>query len=90
MEIKLIYDFFMPQNSFIRWIPAYPGQIFEGDTVRVLEDAFLSEAGKAMHNGRVGVVIEVSGGDIIVKSTDDRKPKLTASRYPYYKLEKAV
>lgn len=58
--------------------------------MRVLIDAFTSEAGRSIHNGRVGIVVAVSGGDIIVASTDDKHPTLTRARYPYYKLEKAV
>ena len=80
----------MPDSNFIRWIPAYPGHLFEGDKVRVLNDAFTSKAGQRIHNGRVGVVIGVSSGDIIVKTIDDKMPQLTEARYPYYKLEKAV
>jgi hypothetical protein len=80
----------MPDNAFTRWIPAYPGHLSRGDKVRVLHDAFASEAGRTIHNGRVGVVVAVASGDIIVKTTDDRKPALTEARYPYYKLEKAV
>jgi hypothetical protein len=80
----------MPDSDFIRWIPAYPGYLFEGDRVRVLHNAFASEAGQRIHNGRVGVVVRVASGDIVVKTTDEKKPRLTEARYPYYKLEKAV
>lgn len=76
--------------QFMRWIPAYPGHLYKGDRVRVLMNAFSSPAGQQIHNGRIGVVIDVRDGDIIVESIDNRKPKLTQTRYPYYKLEKAV
>lgn len=80
----------MPDRDFTRWIPAYPGHLAEGDRVRVLDNAFSSEAGRRIHNGREGEVVAVASGDIIVRSTDGREPSLTEARYPYYKLEKAV
>ena len=80
----------METLPFRRWIPAYPGDLKRGDRVRVLQDAFSCKTLGTIHNGREGVVLESRDGDIIVASTDNRIPQLTQSRYPYYKLEKAV
>jgi hypothetical protein len=79
----------MPDNNYLKWIPAYPGHLSSGDKVRVVSDAFPGRAG-AIHNGRIGEVVLAAEGDIIVRSVDGRTPALTRSRYPYYKLEKAV
>lgn len=80
----------MDEDSFNRWIPAYPGNLTSGDKVRVMLDAFTSEAGRQIHNGRIGVVLAVKDGEIIIKTQDNRTPRLAEARYPYYKLEKAV
>ena len=80
----------MDTLPFSRWIPTYPGHLYKGDKVRVLQDAFDEETLSRIHNGRVCVVLDAKDGDIIVASIDDRLPRLTDTRYPYYKLEKAV
>jgi len=72
-----------------RWTPANHSQLVNGDLVRVLPNAFGHRAGE-IHNGRVGVVIDISDGDIVVKSVDDKFPVLKAAHYPIYKLEKSA
>lgn len=76
----------MHDDEFI-WFPAAPSNIFEGDLVRVRLDAFGPVVGPK-HNGRIGVVIQVSGEDVVVKSIDARKPRLSKTHYPCHKLEK--
>ena len=68
------------------WKPATPGQIKPGDTVRVLLDAFKSEVGE-IHNGRIGEVVKVEFGDVIVNSIDSRLPKLEGAHYSPHHLE---
>lgn len=60
-----------------------------GDTVRVRKDAFTDEAGR-VHNGRVGRVLAKRSGDIIIRTTDDRKPYLDGAHYPPSALELKV
>lgn len=71
------------------WIPLQPGNIFVGDEVRVLPDAFDDSTG-SIHNGRRGKVIGVRYGDVIIKSTDGKLPELNGSHYSPYKLEKRI
>ena len=68
------------------WKPLTPGQIKPGDKVRVRLDAFSGELA-AIHNGRLGEVIKTEYGDVIIKSTDNRLPKLDGSHYSPYHLE---
>lgn len=60
-----------------------------GDIVRVRDGAYSGSTG-AIHNGRTCEVIEVRGGDVIVRSVDGRKPSLSETRHPPYNLEKLV
>jgi len=71
------------------WIPVQPGQIVVGDVVRVKADAYTDKLGP-IHNGRKGLVVAVRYGDIIVNSTDGKKPDLNGVHYAPYKLEKRV
>lgn len=71
------------------WKPAQPGQLKVADQVRVKKDAFTGSLGKT-HNGRRGVIIAIRYGDIIVNSTDGRKPKLEGTHYSPHHLEKRV
>lgn len=64
------------------WQPAVPGHVRPGNRVRVRADAF-DEAIGPLHNGREGVVVEVGGGDVIVRTTDDREPALMAHYSPH-------
>ena len=72
-----------------RWMPARLGQIRPGQQVRVRLDAFTGELGR-LHNGRIGVVVEVGDGDVIVRSIDERAPRLMAAHYAPYVLEELV
>jgi hypothetical protein len=55
--------------------------------VRVKSDAFRGDIGP-MHNSRVGKVIAVRYGDVIINSTDGKTPELKGVHYSPYKLEK--
>jgi hypothetical protein len=71
------------------WLPAQPGFIAMGEEVRVKPDAFAGELAP-VHNGRKGKVVGVRYGDIIVRSTDNKKPFLDGAHYSPYMLEKRV
>ena len=71
------------------WYPAQPGQIRVADIVRVRVDAFTGDPGR-VHNGRVGKVVGVRYGDIIVKTIDNRVPVLDGAHYSPHMLEKLV
>ena len=60
-----------------------------GNTVRVRHDAFTGDLAHS-HNGRVGRVLAKRNGDIIVRSTDDKKPYLDMAHYPPSVLELRV
>jgi hypothetical protein len=71
------------------WIQAQPGQLKVTDIIRVKTDVFNGDLGK-MHNGRVGKVVGVRYGDIVVKTIDNRQPSLDGSHYSPHMLEKLV
>jgi hypothetical protein len=71
------------------WVPVNPGEIQIADVVRVKSDAFQDKLGP-IHNGRLGVVVAVRYGDIIVNSTDQKSPELKGVHYSPYKLEKRL
>ena len=71
------------------WKPAQAGKLKVADEVRVKSDAFNGSLGKT-HNGRRGVITAIRYGDIIVKSTDNRKPVLEGAHYAPYHLEKKI
>jgi hypothetical protein len=71
------------------WVAAQPGQIKVTDIVRVRLDAFNGDLGRA-HNGRLGKVVGVRYGDIIVKTVDDKLPKLSGAHYSPHMLEKLI
>jgi len=79
----------MPDEKDAVWVPLQPGQITVGDEVRVLADAFDGKLGP-VHNGRIGRVVAVRYGDVIIKSTDGKSPELDGAHYSPYKLEKRV
>lgn len=87
-KVALNHSLVAPNDSEV-WVPAQPGFISVGDEVRVLYNAFSDETGK-MHNGRRGKVVAVRYGDVIFRSTDDRKPFLDGVHYSPYKLEKRM
>lgn len=71
------------------WVQATPGFIRVSDIVRVRPDAFTGEVG-IIHNGRLGRVVGVRSGDIIVKSTDGLEPELDGAHYSPHALEKLM
>lgn len=87
-KVALNYSL-VASNENETWVPAQPGFISVGDEVRVMHNAFNDETGR-MHNGRRGKVVAVRYGDVIFRSTDDRKPFLDGVHYSPYKLEKRM
>jgi hypothetical protein len=71
------------------WVPVRPGDIRVAEKVRVRFDAFGGELG-TIHNGRVGVVVGVRYGDVIIKTTDGKEPVLEGAHYPPDKMEKLI
>jgi hypothetical protein len=71
------------------WVPAQPGQIIVTDIVRIKSSAFAGELG-IVHNGRVGRVVGVRYGDIIVKTVDGKTPELSGAHYSPHMLDKLV
>lgn len=59
-----------------------------GDEVRVMRGAYRSYEVGRVHNGRLCEVINISGGDVVVKSIDDIAPRLTNTVHPPQYLEK--
>lgn len=72
-----------------KWIDVQPGQIRVSETVRVKASAYEGELGM-IHNGRVGRVVAVRYGDVIVKSTDGREPLLDGAHYSPHMLQKLI
>jgi hypothetical protein len=79
----------VPTKSDESWVPVRAGAIKVADEVRVRDDAFDGDLGR-LHNGRRGVVVAVRYGDVIIKTTDGKKPILSGAHYPPDKLEKLV
>lgn len=77
------------EEKDVTWVPVTPGQIKVADEVRVRLDAFTGELG-TIHNGRIGRVVAVRYGDVIIKTTDGRKPVLDGAHYPPQHLEKRI
>lgn len=77
-----------PDGETGYWTPASPGGISMADVVRVRVDAFQGDLG-VIHNGRIGRVVGIRSGDIIVKTTDDR-PVLEGAHYSPHHLEKWI
>lgn len=72
-----------------KWIAAHATNTQVGDVIRVKKDAFANKTGES-HNGRICEVLEIKGGDFIVKSIDDKKPILKRTFYSPNILEKKV
>lgn len=72
------------------WIQAHATNTKTGDIVKVKDDAFSEPRVADSHNGRICEVLEVRGGDFIVRSIDDRKPFLKRTFYSPNILEKKV
>jgi hypothetical protein len=71
------------------WEDARPGFIKVADIVRIKHDAFDGEIGN-LHNGRVGKIVAIRSGDVIINSTDDLVPEIKGAHYSPSKLEKRV
>jgi hypothetical protein len=71
------------------WVNAQPGQIKVTDIVRVRSNEFSDNLG-IIHNGRVGKVVGVRYGDIIVKTIDGKTPELDGAHYSPHMLEKLI
>ena len=71
------------------WVDARRGDLAIGDRVRVMHDAFDGDLG-AIHNGRQGVITAIRSGDIIVKSTDGKRPTIDGIHYQPEKLQKRI
>ncbi len=71
------------------WVQAQPGQIKVSDIVRVQTDVFTGDLGRS-HNGRIGRVVGVRYGDIIVKTVDNKSPQLDGAHYSPHMLDKLI
>jgi len=71
------------------WEDARPGFIKVADIVRVKHDAFDGDIGN-LHNGRVGKIVAIRSGDVIINSIDDVSPEIKGAHYSPNKLEKRV
>lgn len=72
------------------WVKAGPGQVKVGDEVRVAFNAFNHEELGVVHNGRRGYIVAIRSGDVIFKSTDDRKPALDGTHFSPDRLERRI
>lgn len=79
----------LPAESTEVWVEALRGSIHTGDVIRVRFDAFDGDQGR-YHNGRVGKVIGVRHGDVIMRSTDNKSPNIDGARYDTKYLERRV
>lgn len=77
------------EDNFI-WVQARRGDIKVRDVVRVKADAYSIQDLSYTHNGRVGVVIAIRSGDIIVDITDEQEPSLKGVHYAPESLEKRI
>lgn len=71
------------------WIAAKPGGLVIRDRVRVKADAYAGDPGR-MHNGRLGVIVGIRHGDIIVKYDDGKHPPFDGVHHSPHALEKRV
>ncbi len=78
----------VPEDNFV-WTQVMRGDIKVRDVVRVKSNGFTGDPGR-VHNGRVGVVIAIRSGDIIVDITDEQEPSLKGVHYQPEVLEKRV
>lgn len=77
----------MPSSSI--WQEVTMNEISVGDTLRVKDLAYSTDAGK-IHNGRFVQVLQILDGDVYVKTIDNRKPPVDYTRHPPHKLERLV
>ena len=77
-----------PEISEIDWIPAQRVHLRPGITIRVYGNAYADKPDlAALHAGRVGVILEIKGGDVVVQTTDNRTPALNGTHYSPWILE---
>lgn len=87
---ELVQDHSLPEPTppIFAWVECRPGQIRVADVVRVRSNAFSGDGGKA-HNARVGKVVALRYGDVIVDLLD-AGPELKGVHYSPHALEKRV
>lgn len=74
--------------SELDWIPAQRVHLRPGITVRVHKNAYASTPELSrIHGGRIGIIREIKGGDVIVETTDNRSPALNGAHYSPWVLE---
>ena len=71
------------------WVAAQPGQLKVTDIVRVKSDAYDGSLGR-IHNGRIGKIVGIRYGDIVVKTIDNKEPLLEGAHYSPHILDKLV
>ena len=71
------------------WQEVTTNKISVGDILRVKDSAYNTDAGK-IHNGRFVQVLQISDGDVCVKTIDNRKPPVNYTKHPPHKLERLV
>lgn len=71
------------------WVQAQPGQLKVTDIVRVKSDAYEGDLGR-MHNGRIGKIVGIRYGDIVVKTVDGKTPQIDGAHYSPHILDKLV
>lgn len=73
-----------------KWEPVRLGDILVADVVRIKTNAFDSSSSHTALNGRIGKVVGIRSGDIIVKSTDDVLPLLDGLHFKVNHLDKLI
>lgn len=69
------------------WEDSHIAEMQIGDIVKVKDNAYKKDIGK-MHNGRICEIIEISYGDVVVRSIDDRLPVLGRTHHSPNVLQK--
>lgn len=78
-----------PENPNEVWVQAQAGQLSVGNTVRVRSDAF-SASKDHLFNGRVGSIVAIRTGRIVVKSTDGIEPEIDGVNFRAEQLDLRV
>jgi hypothetical protein len=73
----------------VEWEFVSANKFSVGDVVRVKIDAYSGDVGD-IHNGRLGAVINVKNGDVVIKSIDGILPELHETHHSPNVLEKRV
>jgi hypothetical protein len=77
-DLAMGHTLYLPNPDEV-WVDARAGDLVIRDIVRVKRDAFTGVLG-TVHNGRVGVIVGVRYGDIVVRST--KSPSSTVRGTP--------